>query len=162
MRKQFMTAAILTAFVGAGLPLAVSAADDAKKNMTGTEMKAAPISATLDLDTKQIGLIVGGQSGEGVLHYQGKDYPFHLKGLRAGAIIGVTKSSATGEVRSLNKLEDFEGNYSAVAAGVAVVKGRDTSTYQNDKGVVISLKQKTSGLALDLGVTAAEIKFKKK
>ena len=80
MRKQLITAAILAAFAGA--PQFASAADDAKKNMTGTEMKAATVSATLDLDTKQIGLIVGGQSGEGVLHYQGKDYPFHLKGLR--------------------------------------------------------------------------------
>ena len=95
------------------------------------------------------------------MHYQGKDYPFHLKGLRVGAIIGLTKSSATGEVRALNKLEDFEGNYSAIAVGAAVGKGADASSFQNNKGVVISLKQKTSGLALDLGVTAAEIKFKK-
>ena len=159
MRKQLITAAILAAFAGA--PQFASAADDAKKNMTGTEMKAATVSATLDLDTKQIGLIVGGQSGEGVLHYQGKDYPFHLKGLRVGAIIGLTKSSAAGEVRALNKLEDFEGNYSAIAVGAAVGKGADASSFQNNKGVVISLKQKTSGLALDLGVTAAEIKFKK-
>ena len=161
MRKQFMTAAILTAFVGAGLPLAVSAADDAKKNMTGTEMKAAPVSATLDLDVKQIGLIIGGQRGEGVLHFQGKDYPFQLRGVQAGAIVGATKSSATGEVRALNKLEDFEGSYSAVGAGATVGKGRDISSYQNNKGVVISLKQKTSGLSLDLGITAAEITFKK-
>ncbi len=79
----------------------------------------------------------------------------------ASAIIGLTKSSATGEVRALNKLEDFEGNYSAIAVGAAVGKGADASSFQNNKGVVISLKQKTSGLALDLGVTAAEIKFKK-
>ncbi|MEO7727824.1 MAG: hypothetical protein ABIS45_11270 [Burkholderiales bacterium] len=159
MRNQLMIAGILTAL--AGLPLAVSAADDMKKNMTGADIKTTPASATLDLDTKQIGLIVGGQSGEGVLHYQGKDYPFHLKGLRAGAIIGVSKSNATGEVRGLNKLEDFEGNYTAAAAGAAVVKGVDASSFQNSKGVVINLKQKTTGLSLDLGVTSAEIKFKK-
>ncbi len=161
MRNQLMIAGILAALAGAGLPQIAAAADDMKKNMTGSDIKTSAASATLELDVKQIGLIVGGQSGEGVLHYQGKDYPFHLKGLRAGAIIGVTKSNATGEVRGLNKLEDFEGSYSAAAAGAAVVKGADASSFQNNKGVVINLKQKTSGLALDLGVTAAEIKFKK-
>ena len=54
MRKQLITAAILAAFAGASQ--FAFAADDAKKNMTGTEMKAATVSATLDLDTKQIGL----------------------------------------------------------------------------------------------------------
>ena len=54
MRKQLITAAILATFAGA--PQFASAADDAKKNMPGTEMKAATVSATLDLDTKQIGL----------------------------------------------------------------------------------------------------------
>lgn len=44
MRKQLITAAILAAFAGA--PQFASAADDAKKNMTGTEMKAATVSAT--------------------------------------------------------------------------------------------------------------------
>ena len=160
MHKKVMVAGIFAALVGSGLPQ-VSLAAEAPKKMSADEVRNSPVAATLDLDVKQIGLIVGGQSGEGVLHYQGKDYPFVLKGVQAGAIVGATKSSATGEVRMLNRVEDFEGGYSAVAAGAAVVKGADTSSFQNNKGVVFTLKQKTTGLGLSLGLTAAEIKFKK-
>lgn len=160
MRNKLMIAGVLTALVGAGLPQVLSAAD-APKNMSAEELRKAPVSATIELDVKQIGLILGGQRGEGILHYQGKNYPFTLKGLQIGAIIGATRSSATGDVRFLNRLEDFPGSYSAVGAGVAVGAGGDKSSFQNNKGVVFSLKQKTTGLALDLGITAGEVSFKK-
>ena len=160
MHKKMMIAGILTAFVGAGLPLGLSAAD-APKKMSADEVRNSPVTATLELDVKQIGLIVGGQSGDGVLHFQGKDYPFTLKSLKVGAIVGATKSSATGDVRMLNKIEDFEGGYSAIGVGAAVGKGGDTSSFQNNKGVIFTLKQKSTGLGVDLGITAAEIKLKK-
>ena len=160
MRNQLMIAAILTALTSVGLPQVLLAADSPNK-MSAEELKKSPVSATLDLDVKQIGLILGGQRGEGVLHYQGKDYPFQLRGLQVGVIAGATRSNATGEVRMLNNLDDFAGNYSAVVAGVAVGKGGDTSSFQNNKGVVFTLKQKTTGLGFDLGLTSAEITFKK-
>lgn len=148
MRRKFMIAGFLVTLFGAMLPQALLAAD-------------AP-SGTLELDLKEIGLIVGGQSGKGVLHYQGKDYPFTMKGLRAGAIAGATKSHATGEVYGMTKLEDFEGAFSAASAGATAGKGRDISRFQNNKGVSFVLKSKTTGLALDAGLTGGEIKFVKK
>jgi len=147
MRIKFMIAGFLFTLFAAMLPQALLAAD-------------AP-SATLDLDLKEIGLIVGGSSGKGVLHYQGKDYNFTMKGLRVGAIAGATKSHATGEVFGMTKLEDIEGSFTAASAGVAAGKGKDVTRFQNNKGVSFVLKSKTTGLALDAGLTGGEIKLVK-
>ena len=153
MRIKFMIAGFLFTLFGAMLPQALLAADDAAKG---------PPSATLDIDIKEIGLIVGGQSGKGVLHYQGKDYPFTLKGLQAGAIVGATKTHAIGEVHNMTKLEDFEGGFSAAGAGVTAGKGKDITSFQNNKGVVFTLRSKTSGVSLNVGFTGGEIKLVKK
>ena len=150
MRIKFMIAGFLFTLFGAMLPPALLAADG-----------AAP-SATLDIDIKEIGLIVGGQGGKGVLHYLGKDYPFTMKGLRAGAIVGATKTHATGDVYGMTKLEDFEGGFSAASAGIAAGKGKDITRFENNKGVAFTLKSKTTGLALDVGLTGGEIKLVKK
>jgi hypothetical protein len=150
MRIKFMIAGFLFALSGAMSPQTLLAADG-----------AAP-SATMDIDIKEIGLIVGGSSGKGVLHYQGKDYAFTMKGLRAGAIVGATKSHATGEVYGMTKLEDFEGGFTSASAGVAAGKGKDITRYENNKGMYFTLKSKTTGLALDAGLTGGEIKLIKK
>ena len=160
MRNKFMIAGFLFALIGATLPQALLAADAAApKAVTAEDLAKTPPSATLDIDIKELGLIVGGQSGKGILHYQGKDYPFTLKGVQAGAIVGVTKAQATGDVHFMTKLEDFEGSFSAVGAGAAVVKGGDISRFQNNKGVVFTLKSKTTGVSLNVGLTGGEIKF---
>jgi hypothetical protein len=155
-----MIAGFLFALVGAALPQALLAAD-APPNRSGADIAKAPVDATLDIEIKELGLIIGGKSGKGVLHYKGKDYPFTLKGLQVGAIVGSTKSNGTGEVRFLSKLEDFTGSYSSAGAGVAVGGGGDTSSFQNNKGVIFTLKSKSTGLALNLGFTAGEIAFTK-
>jgi hypothetical protein len=162
MRHKLLIAGFVSAFVIAALPQASLAADGIQPPRTNpADIAKAPVTATLDLEVKEIGLIVGGKSGKGILHFQGKDYPFTLKALQAGVIVGATKSSGTGEVRFLNKLEDFPGKYSAAGAGVAVVGGGDTSSFQNDKGVIFTVKATSSGLALNLGFTAGEIAFTK-
>ncbi len=152
MRIKFMIAGFLFTLFGAMLPQALLAADAAK----------GPPSATLDIDIKEIGLIVGGQSGKGVLHYQGKDYPFTMKGLQAGVIVGATKSHATGDVYGMTKLEDFEGGFSAASAGVAAGKGKDITRFENNKGVEFTLKSKTKGVSLNVGLKGGDIKLVKK
>lgn len=160
MRTTITIAGFLFTLIGALLPQALLAADAAAPaKMSNEELAKVPANATLDIDIKEIGLIFGGQSGKGVLHYQGKDYPFTMKGIQAGIIVGATKTHVTGEVRFMTKLEDFEGSYSAAGIGAAVVKGGDTSRFQNNKGVVFTLKSKTTGLAINMGLTGGNIKF---
>jgi lipid-binding SYLF domain-containing protein len=160
MHNKIMTAGLLFTLVGALLPQALFAADAAAPaKMSNEERAKAPVSATLDIDIKEIGLIFGGQSGKGVLHFQGKDYPFTLKGLQAGVIVGATRAHVSGDVRFLTKVEDFEGSFSAAGAGATMVKGGEASSFQNNKGVVFTLKAKTTGLGINLGLTGGNIRF---
>ena len=115
-------------------------------------------SGSVEISGKQIALIVGGGWGSGVLHYQGEDHPFKISGLKAGGV-GYVEIEAAGEVYFLNKLEDFPGMYRQGAVGAAAVKGGMMATAENSKGVILRLKAKTEGVALNLGLGGMSIRF---
>ena len=111
-------------------------------------------SATIELIKWKVGFILGGGGGGGTLHFQGKEYPIGIKGLRVGAVVGVVRADLKGEVFNLTKAEDIEGNYKAFQASGAFAGG--PAKYwelKNDKGVVIRLSGAQAGLevALDYG-----------
>ena len=115
-------------------------------------------SGSVEIEGKQIALIVGGGWGGGVLRYQGQDHPFKITGLKAGGI-GYVELDAVGEVYFLDKLEDFPGKYGTVAIGAAAVKGSMVATVENTRGVILRLKAKSEWAALNLGVGGISIKF---
>jgi hypothetical protein len=156
-----MTAGIL-AFATAALPLSAVAQGETtpKPRHTAEEIAKAKPSATFELDAEQIRLLVGGATGKGTLMYQGKSYPFTIKAATAGGV-GVTKVHATGTVYFLQKLEDFAGRYSAVTIGAALGPGMGGSQYENQKGVFVSVRSKTEGVALNLGIGIVEVSFVK-
>ena len=159
MRTKIVIAAILTTLLGAALP---AAAQQSCKSTEDPErvkaMKEGPPSATVDFKATQVRLIVGGGGGKGVLHYQGKDYPFTGKGGSVGGV-GVAKTEGTGQVFFLDKLEDFEGTYGALTGGAALVKGGGASSWQNQKCVVMLLTSKGKGAGLFLGIAAISVKL---
>ena len=156
MRNKIMIAAIFSMFVGATLPQASFAADTpAKKPVTEKDV-AAPPDATADFDAKQLRLIFGGASGKGVLHFKGKDYPFTMSGATVGGI-GYTEVEGTATVHGLKNVADFAGHYVGLGIGAALVDGKGGSSFQNNKGVVVSTKAKSSGVALNMGVSAVDI-----
>jgi len=160
MRNKTILAAFLFALAGATLPQALLAADMAPPKQVTEQDLAAPPDATLDFEGKQMRLIIGGSRGKGVLHFKGKDYPFTGKGVSVGGV-GATEVEGTGTVHFLNKVEDFAGHYTGIGIGAAVGAGKGASSFQNKKGVVISTKAKSSGLALNLGISAVDIKLSK-
>ena len=159
MRNKLLIAGFL--FALAALPQALFAAGATPPTkVTQQALDTTPPAATVDFEISQFKLIFGGQKGKGVLHFGGKDYPFTIKGVSIGGI-GFSEIEGTGVVHYLNKVEDFPGDYSAIGVGAALVQGAGKSSYQNQKGVVFSLKSKSTGLALNLGITAGSIAFKK-
>jgi hypothetical protein len=161
LRKSLIaTAAVTLIAAGAStLPALAQVADHTPKHTAEDIAKAKP-TARIEATAEQIRLILGGAQGRGTLYYGGKQYPFTMKAATAGGV-GVTKVNATGDVYFLEKLEDFPGTYSAVTIGAAVVGGAGGSQYENNKGVFISVKSKTKGVALNLGVGAMSIAFAK-
>jgi hypothetical protein len=153
---------MLICSLAAGLAMAVpfGYSVQAAEKASAKDIKDAKPSATVELEAEQVRLIIGGGSGRGVLTYQGKQYPFTFKGMSVGGV-GVAKSAAVGEVYFLQKLEDFPGRYNAVTAGATAIKGAGRSSFENDKGVYVSLRAKTEGLALTLGLQSVNVEFVK-
>ena len=157
MRRKMLMCSLAAALAMA-LPLGYTI--QAAEKASAKDIKDAKPSGTVELEAEQIRLIIGGGSGRGVLTYQGKQYPFTFKGISVGGV-GAAKSAAVGEVYFLQKLEDFPGRYSAIGAGATVGVGAGRASFENDKGVYVSLRSKTEGLALTLGLQSVNVAFVK-
>jgi hypothetical protein len=102
------------------------------------------------IDLKRVAAGVGVEWGKGVLTYKGKKYTFKVKGLQVGAV-GISKVTAKGEVYNLFELGQFPGQYAAVGAGAAIIKGKEAQDFRNPKNVHIVFKGTAKGLNLAIG-----------
>src|SRR5438046_5588951 len=106
--------------------------------------------ATLRLSGGSFALGIGVNWGSGTLTYRGKDYPVKVKGLSIGKV-GMTSSSANGEVFNLKHLQDFNGHYHVGAAGtrgVTLGAGRSGTIMSNQAGVIVRVSSTQNGVAV--------------
>jgi hypothetical protein len=116
--------------------------------------------ATIKLSGGSVAAGVGLSWGSGTLHYEGKSYPIKVTGLSVGDV-GVTKIEASGRVFDLKKLDDFDGNYTAVAAGATVAGGAAALAMKNQNGVTVKLLSTTQGVKFALGTAGVDMKIEK-
>jgi hypothetical protein len=114
-------------------------------------------SGTVNMDQVQVAYLASAGGGTGTLYYQGVAYPFSIGGLGVGGI-GASTIDAEGEVYKLNGLASFAGTYGQARYGYAIgtLSGGDL-WMQNEKGVIMHLKAKRTGLMLSLGGDAMVI-----
>jgi hypothetical protein len=115
--------------------------------------------AKIKLSAGSVSAGVGVHWGNGTLTYHGKEYPIEVKGLSVGDV-GATRIAATGDVYNLSKLEDFDGNYTAVGAGAAIGGGGSAATMRNQNGVTVELVSTTQGVKVAIGGGGVEMKLK--
>ena len=139
MRKHRM----LLSLVMAGILLFVAAAAKAE------EAPLYPIGE-VTIEAKQLAAGVGYSWGDGVMKFEGKEYPFTLQGLNVAAV-GFSKINAVGDVYNLKTAADLAGKYVAVSAGLSLAKGAAGLSMRNDKGVVINLRSAQQGVQLNIG-----------
>ncbi|HEY4256636.1 MAG TPA: hypothetical protein VGM66_05435 [Candidatus Udaeobacter sp.] len=104
--------------------------------------------ATLRVSGGSFALGIGVNWGSGTLSYRGKDYPVKVKGLSVGKV-GMTSSSAYGEVFNLKHLQDFNGHYNVGGAGtrgVTLGGGRTGTLMSNQAGVIVRVSATQKGL----------------
>src|SRR4030081_1549775 len=106
--------------------------------------------ATVRLSGGSVAAGIGFSWGKGTLTYKGKDYPISVKGLSLGKV-GITKATASGEVHNLKKLQDFDGNYTVVGAGITLAGGRSAVTMSNQNGVRVRVISTNRGVDITLG-----------
>jgi hypothetical protein len=103
---------------------------------------------------------VGVSWGAGVLQYKGRAYPFKVSGLSVGAV-GLSQASASGEVHNLKSLDDFNGNYTAVGAGLTAAGGGGVAAMKNQNGVEITVKATTRGAKVVIGGAGVDVQILK-
>jgi len=157
MKSNYLIKSVLYVFFLLSVGMTSIYAEEAPEQRYIDFDKETP-SGSVEIEAKQIALIVGGGWGGGVLHFQGQDYPFKVTGLKAGGV-GYVELDAVGEVYFMDKLEDFSGKYGTAAIGATAVKGSVVATVENNNGVILRLKAKSTGVALNLGVGGMSIKL---
>ena len=109
-------------------------------------------------EAKDVGLIISGQKGKGVLEFQGERYPFKLKGVNVGSI-GKVEMIAEGNVYGLDDIKQFEGVYLQGKAALALKSGKSGTLLINRHGVMMSIFSDDEGAALSLGRGGVKIKL---
>jgi hypothetical protein len=116
----------------------------------GALAKRPAPDATVKLHGKSVAAGIGVSWGKGTLTYKGTNHSFSVEGLSVGDV-GASEIDATGKVYHLKKLADFEGTYTAVAAGAAAGGGAGVATMKNAHGVDMDLKSTARGVELKVG-----------
>ena len=116
-------------------------------------------AATFKMESTSVAAGVGVTWGEGTLTFQGKEYPFTVKGLSI-VDIGVAKVTTAGDVFRLTKVEDFAGTYAAAGAGAAAGGGAGVVALTNQNGVKMKLQATAQGVRLTAAGSGITIKLK--
>jgi len=119
--------------------------------------------ATLRLSGGSFAAGIGFSWGKGTLTYKGKDYPVSVNGLSVGKV-GITGSSAYGDVYNLQHLRDFSGHYNAGAAGsrgVTVGSGKSGTIMTNPAGVTVVLHSTQRGVAVNATGAGVDMQLKR-
>ena len=105
----------------------------------------------------QAAYLGSGTAGHGTISFNGNTYAFRVDGLGFGGI-GVSEIDAQGEAYSMPSISVFPGAYAQARYGYALGSASGGDLWlQNDKGVVMHLKAKRTGLMLSLGGDAVVI-----
>ncbi len=120
---------------------------------------SGPPDATLSVKIVQASYYGSASAGDGTLRYQGRSYPISVKALGGGGL-GAQSIEATGKVYHLGSLAAFPGTYTGARSGLTLLEGKMHERLANDKGTVIYLTGKTSGLATSMGIDKFVIELK--
>lgn len=115
-------------------------------------------SGTIEIDETQLGFIIGGDIGKGILHYKGVDFYFKTGGIKVGGM-GIAKISAVGEAYDLFDIDQFPGTYVTGDYGIALGGGVGGLVLKNENGVFLRLRSTLEGVALAVGLEGMTIKL---
>ena len=101
---------------------------------------------------------IGANWGEGILTFEGYEYPFSIRGMTIGDV-GAHGFTGSGRVHNLKRPEDFNGNYTGLGAGLTIAGGGSAVTMRNQNGVTIDLLMTTRGLEVGLGGGGISLKI---
>jgi hypothetical protein len=123
----------------------------------GLATPSQAITGAVRVTVAKAGFVVGAGGGRGVLTFRHRNYPFTVQGLSLGITAGASVNKLVGRAEYINELGDFNGTYSVVGAGAALIGGVGGVQLRNDKGVTITLQGPRAGLEVSANITKVVI-----
>jgi len=121
---------------------------------------AEAATGSIALKIVSAGFIFGMSGGSGVLTFKGVEYPLSVGGISAGATIGASGTDLVGTASHMRNVQDIQGIYSAVGAGLAVAGGRSAAQLVNANGVVLRLRGRQIGFMFSVDLSGMNISLR--
>ncbi len=117
-------------------------------------------SGAVTLTIYKAGWIIGGSGGSGTLTFRGRTYALTTGGIDYGLVFGGSKTVLHGRVSNIERASDVAGVYGAAGAGIAVGSGARAMVLTNQKGAVLELTGKQTGLMANADLSGLAITLK--
>lgn len=121
---------------------------------------AEAATGSISIRILSAGFIFGVTGGQGILTFQGQQYPLSIGGISAGATIGASGTELVGTAAHLHSAADIQGIYSAVGAGLSIAGGRSAAQLSNARGVVLRLRGRQVGFMFSIDLSGMQISLR--
>jgi hypothetical protein len=117
-------------------------------------------SGSVNLTIYKAGWVIGGSGGSGTLTFKGQTYDLTTGGLDYGLVFGGSKTVLRGRVSNIRRPSDIAGVYAAAGAGFAVGSGARAIVLTNQKGALLELSGRQTGLIANVDLSGLAITLK--
>ena len=117
-------------------------------------------SGTIRISVLKGGWFIGASGGSGTLTFRGRRYPLSIGGLSAGLVFGASQTYLTGTVSNIRGPADVAGVYGAAGAGAAIGVGAGAIILSNDKGAVLTMQGRQTGLMVNADLSGLAISLR--
>ncbi|MDI4665029.1 hypothetical protein K9U40_11905 [Xanthobacter autotrophicus] len=128
--------------------------------LIGAVTMASAADGSIRIRIVKAGFVVGGSGGDGVLTFQGRQYPLAVGGVSYGFTFGASETWFHGKVRNIRKASDVAGVYAQGGAGAALGKGAQVVVLTNQNGAVLELSGEQKGLIVSLDLSGLALSLK--
>jgi hypothetical protein len=127
--------------------------------MLGASLSSAAYadSGTIRISVVKGGWIIGASGGSGTLTFHGRRYPLSVGGVSWGLVFGASQTYLSGRVSHISRPSDVAGVYGAGGAGAAVGRGVRAIVLTNEKGAVLELSGRQTGLMVNVDLSGLAI-----
>ena len=136
--------------------------DLASRVVVGVAVSSAAYadSGTIRISVLKGGWFIGASGGSGTLTFHGRRYPLSIGGLSAGLVFGASQTYLSGRVSHISRPSDVADIYGAGGAGAAVGRGVRGIVLTNEKGAVLELSGRQTGLMVNADLSGLAISLK--
>jgi hypothetical protein len=125
--------------------------------LVGASVSAHADEGLIRISVLKGGWFIGASGGRGTLTFHGQKYRLSIGGLSAGLVFGASETFLTGRVHHIYQPSDVAGVYGAGGAGAAVGAGVSAIVLTNEKGAVLELSGRETGLMVNADLSGLAI-----